>query len=589
MWLERVVIVLAVLFGLVKWSSATVAWTGLLIVASAALLDRYRVTFPHYGFTSAAPALLLAAGCSKEVGVGFAAVGLALLAILRLQVSPDLLPGALAVAVLASGKAGAWETGLAYALVSLLHPLLRSKFFPRLPGRLAMRTWGFHLLGAAVIVMGAMAGGPLLLLPQLVVLVGAISLVRSQRGMNIEDAHRQEARQLQAEQMKEYLLLIDAMGYSLHNQAEPSQVLEKVAQVMVSSSRADLYALMERDGPRWRLVSQKGVGEKLAVERFQKVQGELPRECRPLSLKTGWVDEESAMLIPWEGEAAIYLGRTSGNLESAAILERLARMGAAALRTAHEKAQRRELGDYKSELERLYAELKQAHLDLEQSQSDLVQAKKLAAVGQLAAGVAHELNSPFQAIAVHLDLVRGSLEDPDDLECVDTIGEALERCRVIVRELLQFSRRSSSPPQELKVADVLRSACVAAGVKGVSVECDAELMLRGQEHELVSLFTNLLGNARDAVEGAPQENIRIRASGRGEQVRIVVEDRGCGMPESVRERIFEPFYTTKEVGSGTGLGMYMVYTYVTNAGGEIEVKSEEGKGTSVAVTLSRGG
>lgn len=589
-WFERVLWALAAMFAIAHWDAATSPLFGVAVVLAALALDRLKVNFPFYGYTSAAGPWLLAAACVPQVGVGFSAAGLVLTGVLRLNVSADLLPAALTLAALATGKLTALPAAALYGLLTLLHPLLRSSFFPRLSGDLVKRTWAFHLVGAALIALSRPE--PLALAAQAVALLGAMGLVRSQRGMNLEAAHQQEARQLKAEQMKDYLLLLDTLSYSLHHQAEPQEVLKRVTDIMVETGRATHYALMERDGPRWRLVAQRGIAESQAVAGFQRLSKDLPKEAKAIKLKKGWSGEESALVLPWEGEGAIYLGRKEGRLESVGLLERLARTGAAALRTAHEKQQRRELGDYKSELERLYAELKATHAELEQSQSDLLQAKKLAAVGQLAAGVAHELNSPFQAIAVHLDLVKTSLEDPDDLECVDTIAEALERCRVIVKELLHFSRRSDTPPKQLDLAKVLQSACVAAGTAKVAVSGAEGLTLLGQEHEMVSLFTNLLGNARDAVASArpgedPQAYIRVVAAQDASSLRVTVEDRGCGMTAEVQERVFEPFYTTKEVGSGTGLGMYLVYTYVSNAGGEIEVKSEPGQGTAVSVVFQK--
>lgn len=589
-WLERVLWALAAMFAFAHWDATSSPVYGVVAVLAALAIDRLKVNFPFYGVTSAAGPWLLAAACLPQVGVGLAAAGLVLVAVLRWNVTADLLPAALSLAALATGKVTAVPVAALYGLLTLLHPLLRSSFFPRLSGDLVKRTWAFHLVGAAMIALSRPE--PPALVAQALALLGAMGLVRSQRGMNLEGAHQQEARQLKAEQMKDYLLLLDTLSYSLHHQAEPQEVLKRVTDIMVETGQATHFALMERDGPRWRLVSRRGIVEAEAIEGFQRISKDLPKEAKALKLKKGWSGEETALVIPWEGEGALYLGKKAGRVESVGLLERLARTGAAALRTAHEKQQRRELGDYKSELERLYAELKATHAQLEQSQTDLLQAKKLAAVGQLAAGVAHELNSPFQAIAVHLDLVRASLEDPDDLECVDTMAEALERCRVIVKELLHFSRRSDTPPKALNLAKVLSSAAVTAGVPKVPVSGAEGLTILGQEHELVSLFTNLLGNARDAVASArpgedPEAHIRVSAGGDDSSLRVTVEDRGCGMTAEVRERVFEPFYTTKEVGSGTGLGMYLVYTYVTNAGGEIEVKSESGQGTAVSVVFKK--
>jgi signal transduction histidine kinase len=683
----------------------------------ALALDRLKVSFPFYGFTSVGPAAIVSCACLESIDAGLCGISLTLLALLRLKPTADILPACLALASLSSGSLAIPYIAVILLFSSLIHPLLRSRFFPRLPGAMTYRLWPFHLGCSAVIGLAALNSQTITMLIQVPLLIGLIGLVRSQRGLNLETAHQQEARLLQNEQTKESLLLIDAMGYSLHEEAQPEQVLSKVSSVMVKVSKADTMALIERDGPRWRLVEEHGVGQQLATKAFAKREKELPRDGKARRLKAGWVGEEFALILPWEGEAALYLGRKSQALDSVPLLERLARLGAAALRTSHEKAQRQALGERGSELEQwvgnltslleevhfvgatleradllerlkvtlartvlpdavvlfgrehveeswgsvtsvpeleslqkaplgkptalspvpghqasvcvqlgksrmllsflsektltseglhylavlgdivgtflsnsqLYSQLRQTHLDLEQSQTDLVQAKKLAAVGQLAAGVAHELNSPFQAISVHLDLVRGSLTDEDDIECVDTIGDALERCRVIVKELLNFSRRPSAPPSQLSVKKILSQAATSAGIDKLPIACAEELQIVGHDHELVSLFTNLLSNARDAViahgKVYPPEGIRVRAKAQDQDIVIEVQDQGGGIPKAVEERIFEPFFTTKEVGSGTGLGLYMVYTYVSNAGGEIRLKTEPGEGTTFVVRL----
>lgn len=581
---EWLLCAIAGLLCLLGWQAPeSLALTAFILVGVIAL-EAAKVRFPYYGFHSAAPVFLIAAACLPEFSPSQASAIMLVVAAVRLKQMGDLVP---AFMTLTAAEIGMPVPAVAmlFLLLSAIYPMVRSKFFPKLPGKLVYRSWPFHVIGAACLALVDFVNQPEVLAFQFFILLGASGLIRSHRGMNLDTAQEQEARRLQGERMKEYLLLIDTMAYSLHDEAIPDEVLRKVCAVMTRTGQADTFALMERNGPRWRLVSQKGISKESAVKAFTECEGSLPRESRIVPLQKSWSGEEQAVIVPWQNEAALYLGRQNEPLESLSLLERLARLGAAALRTAHQKAQRDELSEYKVKLQALYDELAEAHKELEQSQSDLVQAKKLAAVGQLAAGVAHELNSPFQAISVHLDLIRHSLEDPDDVECADTIGEALERCRVIVKELLHFSRRPQTPPQPLRLRKILESASVAAGLKGVPIQCSDTLVVSGHEHELVSLFTNLLSNARDAVGKDPLQNIKVSAQATDSQLTVNVQDRGEGMPPEVKERVFDPFYTTKEVGSGTGLGLYMVYTYVTNAGGGIQIDSTPGEGTVVRVNL----
>lgn len=710
----------AALFCLAQTQVPTLYWLPLLIGLGALALDALRSPFPYYGFVSVGPVFLLVATLGGQVGPGIATTLFLLLALLRAKGSADLLPPLLTLSILAGEPDNLLLAALIYLILSLCHPLLRSRFFPRLPGVFAYRTWPFHLACACLLGLSAPGAGASFVTLQFFALLGLIGLVRSQRGLNLETAQQQEARALEAERLKESLLLIDALGYSLHEQARPEQVLSKVCEVMCKVSKADSSCLIERDGPRWRVLQAEGLTQTTATECFQRLEKKLSPEAGPQTLAEPWSGEQHAVLVPWEGEAVVYLGRREKKLESLPLLERLARLGAAALRTAHEKEQRQALGERGKELEtlvqaltslleevhfvgstlergdlldrlqttltrtlgpdvgivfdqreverswgdcssplpeesldgvplgqvlksslvpghrvsvalslgesrlylsfaqsreisqaslhflmvlgdmvgtflsnsRLYSKLRETHLELEQSQTDLVQAKKLAAIGQLAAGVAHELNSPFQAIRLHLDLIRSGLQDEDDLECADTIGEALERCRVIVQQLLHFSRRPDSVPESLALEVLLTQAAIAAGLKDISLPACQELRVRGHKHELVSLFTNLLSNAKQAVEGKypgeePHERIAILTQDLGGQVLVEFRDQGGGIPEAIRDRIFDPFFTTKEVGSGTGLGLYMVYTYVTNAGGDIRLESVEGEGSSFFVTLTK--
>lgn len=219
---------------------------------------------------------------------------------------------------------------------------------------------------------------------------------------------------------------------------------------------------------------------------------------------------------------------------------------------------------------------------LEQSQADLAQAGKMAAVGQLAAGVAHEINNPLMAIRVHLDLIRYSLEDEEDVEAADTIGEAVTRCQTIVSELLSFSRKPQSPPAPVKVRELVAEVRRLGSVEfEEAIEGDPRVV--GHRHELSQILSNLLNNARYAA--GKEGRVELKAGLKNGTVLIQVKDNGDGIPPECRERVFEPFFTTKPVGSGTGLGLYLAYTHARAAGGHLSFETESGRGTVFSLEL----
>jgi signal transduction histidine kinase len=224
--------------------------------------------------------------------------------------------------------------------------------------------------------------------------------------------------------------------------------------------------------------------------------------------------------------------------------------------------------------------------------------ERLASVGRLAAGVAHEINSPLTAVIANLALVSEELtraEPPDVpalLEMVADAREAAERVRTVVRDLKSFSRADD---ESLGPVDVKRTIESSVNIVYNEIRHCARLVkdleetreVLGNEARLGQVVVNLLLNAAQAIpSGAVHRNqIRIVCREAGERVVVEVQDTGTGMSAEVCERIFEPFFTTKPVGVGTGLGMAICHGIVTGYGGDIRVRSEPGKGTTVTVSL----
>lgn len=280
-----------------------------------------------------------------------------------------------------------------------------------------------------------------------------------------------------------------------------------------------------------------------------------------------------------------------------------------------------------TEAKRFALELEQANTELKETQSQMLQKEKMASIGQLAAGVAHEINNPMGFITSNLGTLRkygGKLLEfmtfivdrskslpelreqieterqklkidyvADDLENLITESlEGAERVRKIVADLKSFSRVDEA---EYKVVDLAECLDSTINIVWNELKYKATLKkvygelppLRCYPQQLNQVFMNLLVNAAHAIEN--QGEITIRTWSESGWVSVSIEDNGCGIPDDVKARIFEPFFTTKEVGRGTGLGLSISYDIVKKHGGEITVASESGKGTTFVVRLPLNG
>ena len=246
------------------------------------------------------------------------------------------------------------------------------------------------------------------------------------------------------------------------------------------------------------------------------------------------------------------------------------------------------LQDRLEELERTTAELTAA-------QEQLIRSARLAAVGRLSAGVAHEIGNPLAAIRGLLDLMQmGDLNPEEEKEFVGRIQRETERIHHTIRDLLDFSR--SEPTQDTRVessADL--SAVVSDTVKLIDRQTrfrDIELELdlddglprvRGDHERLRQLLLNLLFNAADALGG--KGRIEVRAANGEGVVKLTVEDDGPGIDGEIIEQVFDPFVTTKAAGQGTGLGLAVCHTIVERLGGSIEAANREQGGAAFEVRL----
>lgn len=228
-------------------------------------------------------------------------------------------------------------------------------------------------------------------------------------------------------------------------------------------------------------------------------------------------------------------------------------------------------------------------------ESELAHADRLASIGRLAAGVAHEIGNPLTGIASLAQNLRDE-QDPGIVEeSIGQIQQQIRRIADIVQSLVTFAH--GGVPSERPAAPVALAACVEEAVRLVQLshagkqirfvnDCDPDIVLQGDHSRMVQLFVNLLSNACDASRPGDAVEV-VTVPERDDVVRIEVRDRGTGIPDELLERVFEPFFTTKQPGEGTGLGLPLVYNIVSDHGGSIAIESTAGVGTTVIVRLPR--
>ena len=226
---------------------------------------------------------------------------------------------------------------------------------------------------------------------------------------------------------------------------------------------------------------------------------------------------------------------------------------------------------------------------LTETKSQLIQSEKLASVGRLAAGMAHEIGNPISAmLGMEELLLAGDVEESEREEFLRRLKKETERIHLVLRDLLDFARPERAPDSEVGPPECSIRDCVNDVVTllepqkefhdvAIEVAVDDELVGRIPRGRLVQVLLNLALNAGDAMSEKRGTRLALRAKRSDGKIVIDVEDDGPGVPEALRDRIFEPFVTTKDVGAGTGLGLAVCRGIVEGAGGSIElVPSERG-------------
>ncbi len=262
----------------------------------------------------------------------------------------------------------------------------------------------------------------------------------------------------------------------------------------------------------------------------------------------------------------------------------------------------RELGNANAQLSRELAERKQAEEALRRSEQEAERQAHLASMGELAAGVAHEINNPVSGIINCAEIL---VNKTDERSREHDIGMRIikegSRIAYIVKSLLSFARVEAEEKAPVPIRDVLADtlALTEAQMKkeGITLRLDIDgeaTMVRAQHQQLEQVFLNIINNARDALnqkypekeEGKTLSITARRAATDGRPcVRIAFHDQGCGIPENVMNRVMHPFFSTKPKGKGTGLGLSISHGIVENHGGKLTIDSREGAFTDVVVEL----
>ncbi|MBN1300306.1 MAG: GHKL domain-containing protein [Melioribacteraceae bacterium] len=243
-------------------------------------------------------------------------------------------------------------------------------------------------------------------------------------------------------------------------------------------------------------------------------------------------------------------------------------------------------------LPHLIDKLESAYTELKNTQEQLTNAEKLASIGQLAAGVAHELNNPLGTIILYSSLIRNELQKIEkDCGDVDMILDEAKRCRGIVSNLLNFARERKLNPAEVSIKNVLSEVIkIVTDTNGndllIELEDNAEdIIIKADKDQLKQVFINIINNAIEAMESRDEKKLRIILNNDDSKIFIKIIDCGCGIEEENINKLFTPFFTTKKIGRGTGLGLAISYGIIKMHKGDITIESELNKGTTVNIVL----
>lgn len=295
---------------------------------------------------------------------------------------------------------------------------------------------------------------------------------------------------------------------------------------------------------------------------------------RLLKMTEKYRDEDVLSLIPE------YSGNEIGNLS----------------RSLNTMLQR--LDENKRELKSNISSLEKANLELKQAQDEVIRSEKLASVGRLAAGIAHEIGNPLGIILGYLEMIRkGDITGDEKRDVLNRIETEISRINMIIRQLLDFSRPSTGNNEEKSIHEIIANTAHMMDphplLEGISITMDLKAekdTVIADSNQLQQVFLNIIMNAADVLKDEAHDrdasdNILIMTDNRDDYIEIRFIDNGPGIDEEKVRHIFDPFYTTKDPGKGTGLGLSVSYMIIESHEGTIRAESKKGKGTSIIINL----
>jgi len=249
--------------------------------------------------------------------------------------------------------------------------------------------------------------------------------------------------------------------------------------------------------------------------------------------------------------------------------------------------------------ENIEEQVKQRTKELLEVQKQLIHAEKLATIGTLAGGVAHEINNPLTAILTNVQMLLLSdvSDDKLDRESLELIEEGTKRCRTIVQKLMTYAKKplETAKISEVNLLNVLKGVASFLGYQlrqeNIKIIIDAqenEYPVMGNQNELEQVLTNIILNAKDAIKLIKKSgDIHISLAKSGDRIKIKIKDEGIGIPKEILPKIFDPFFTTKDVGKGVGLGLSICQSIIEKHNGLITAQSEPNKGSIFTVQLPK--
>jgi signal transduction histidine kinase len=254
----------------------------------------------------------------------------------------------------------------------------------------------------------------------------------------------------------------------------------------------------------------------------------------------------------------------------------------------------------KIQLKNTIQSLEKANLDLQKAQGDIIRAEKLASVGRLSSGIAHEIGNPISVVLGYLELLKeADFSEDQKQDFLSRAETEINRIKRIIRQLLDFSRPSVEEEKLISVHFILEEIYSMLKFQPLTAYMDIELNLSAEKDKIVALpdqlrqvFLNLILNAADAIDS--QKNIskgkliiasNVIYDANCPILKLSFIDNGAGIPKDQLNNIYDPFFTTKEIGKGTGLGLSVSFMIIENIGGKITATSEETVGTTIMIEI----